>query len=403
MRRFFFPCACVLALLTGAWFGQAYTLFAPSEPVGAADTPSQLLVGTAWRFYDAVDILLRTGDDGALRAVVAPEFVDHAGTPVDRPGRDGLVAYLASLRATHPALHLSPHDVIAQDDRVVAQVTLAGGAGGSIMGIPVGGPSPWPAVEIVRIEGDQIVERWGSPAGYASHTPVFSEVMTIPSRGNMLSILRRVTFAPGASDAMLNRLDHAVIFVEAGELDAAIGWEDGASAPADQTLGPGNTLAITDTVDIALRNRTDAPTVILLLSLAQPTQMATNVSPIAFAGGIEVRTLAGNTTAEISNSVGKVRADLVAITLAPGMLLSSHRVDGEELVAVDAGTLTVTVEGGAFTAWVRDPDGRSVFPGPFASVEEGSGLAVSGDDAWTSYRNETDRQVAVLLLMLAPG
>ena len=68
-----------------------------------------------------------------------------------------------------------------------------------------------------------------------------------------------------------------------------------------------------------------------------------------------------------------------------------------------AGTLTVTVEGEEFTAWLRDPNGRSTVPGPFARVEEGSGLAVSGEDAWTSYRNETDRPVTMLLLTLAPG
>ena len=328
MRGLVAPCAFVLALLTGAWFGQAYALLAPSEPVGAADTPSQLVVGTAWRFYDAVDLLLRTGDDGALRAVVAPEFVDHAGTPDDRPDRDGLVDQSGVLARDPSRAPPEPARVIAQDDRVVAQVTLTAGASGSIMGIPLGGPSPWPAVEIIRIEGDQIVERWGSPAGYASHRPLFTEAMTIPSRGGVLPSLRRVAFAPGASDATLDWLDHAIIVVEAGELTVAVDWGDGASGPAEvQLLGPGDTLAITEPEDLELRNRSDAPTVILLLSLtqpAQPAQMATNVRPIAFARSIEVWSLAGTSTATIANSAGKVRADLATITLAPGMVLASH-------------------------------------------------------------------------------
>ena len=200
MRKPIAPCACVLALLTGAWFGQAYILFAPSEPVGAVGTPSQLVAGTAWRFYDAIDRLLRTGDHAALRDVVAPDFVNHTDEPDAASGRDGLVTYLASLRATHPALRLVPEEVIAEGDRAVARLVLSGDADGAILGLPLAGLSPWPRIDVVRVRGDQIVERWGNPAGHTPSSTLYMESLRVTDGGDLVPVLERVTVAPGARD-----------------------------------------------------------------------------------------------------------------------------------------------------------------------------------------------------------
>ena len=182
MRRPIIPCACLLALVTGVWFGQAYTLLAPSAPIEAADTTSRGAAAIAWRYYDALDLHFRTGDDDAVREIISTDFIDHVDTPGSLANRDGLLGYLAELRASYPTLHLVHHDVIAQNDRAVAQITVDSAAEGTIMGISLGGAPPWPEVEIVRIEADKIVERWGSPAGYALSTPLFAESMAVASR-----------------------------------------------------------------------------------------------------------------------------------------------------------------------------------------------------------------------------
>ena len=292
MRKPIAPCACVLALLTGAWVGQAYALFSPPEPIGAADTLSQLVVGTAWRFYDAIEILLRTGDDGALRAVVDPDFVDHPDEPVAASGRDGLVGYLASLRETYPALRLVPEEVIAQGDRVVARLVLSGDADGAILGIPLAGVTPWPRVDVVRVRGDRIVERWGSPAGYAPSAVLDSESLTFSDHGDMVPFLRRVTFAPGAGYQTTGQPGRVIVSVESGALDIGTDGVRGSPSPAmggsqettpsgpspSRTLGPGDTPVIPEGVALAAHNRADTPAVILLLELVQPVATATRAS-----------------------------------------------------------------------------------------------------------------------------
>ncbi len=116
------PFAIALALITGAWFGQAYTLFTSVEPVQAEDTVAKAAVNTVWRYYDAIDILLRTADASALHAVIAPDFIDHVDEPSSPTDRDGLVGYLTSLRETYPELRLVPQEVVAEGDQVVARL-----------------------------------------------------------------------------------------------------------------------------------------------------------------------------------------------------------------------------------------------------------------------------------------
>ncbi len=402
MRRLIAPCACALALFTGVWAGQAYTLFAPLGPIGAEHTPSPPVADTVWSFYDAIDLFFRAGDDAALRAVVSPEFVDHVDTPGSLANREGFFGYLASLRTTHPALRLVPTDVIAQGDRAIAEITLSGDTGGAIKGIPLGGPPPWPEVEIVRVEDDRIVERWGGPAGYASSTPVFSEAVIAPSRGALLPFLHRVTFAPGANDANLDRFDPAIVTVESGQINVGTPSRTERSAPMEtQTLGPGNTLAITEKMDLEISNRTDAPAVILLLSLAQPAQMPTNFSPIDADDSIEIWGLAGYGTVAAIATTGGLRAEMAEVTLAPGMRLSTHDTGLTEFVVVEAGTLTAAIDGQSVTTWLRDPRGRQTVPGSYTELAQGFGLSVSGEGASTSYRNESSDPVTFLLVTLS--
>ena len=393
MRRLIAPCACALALITGAWVGQAYPLLTPLDPIGEENTTPLLVADTVWKFYDAIDLLLRTGDAGALREIIAPDFVDHVDTPGSLANRDGLLGYLASLRTTVPDLRLVPEEVSAQADRAIAAITLSGDDERAIMGIPLAGPPPWPEAEIVRIADGQIAERWGGPAGYASSTLVFSEAMAVPSRGAVLPYLRRITVPPGVNDAALDRLDPAIVVVESGEL--AVGTVDGGSgaAPAAyQTLGPGSTLVIPESMDVELSNRSDAPAVFLLLSLAQPNQaprpgMDTNLMDAI--DGIEVRTLAGHGTVEALISTVGLTAKLAEVTLAPGMRLSTHEVGVTEFVVVDVGTLTAAFTGEAVKALVRDAEEHRTVPDSDAEVFQGFGLSVSGEGASISYGNES--------------
>lgn len=417
MRRLIAPCACALALITGAWFGQAYILFTELDPVAVADPSAERAVDTVWRFYDAIDSFFRTGDDRALRAVVAPEFADHIIQPTSPADREGLIGYLASLRDTFPSLRLVPQDVIVQEGRVVTRLSVDGATVGSVLGIPLTGTAPWPRVDIVRVYRDQIVERWGEPAGYATATPLFAETMAIPYLGDVVPVLQRLTYAPGATELKVDQRGPAIISVESGNLDVSVGGERaGAYQPADvggsgghppkvwattTTIGPGGVVVVPDRVAFAMSNLSESPAVALRFNLIQPTRGVVRTheaSADASAAGVKVQTLAGYSVALVG--AGDFTVDLIRVSLAPGARLGSHPIPVLELVAVESGTLTAVLDGHPVTAWLRDARGRSITPDLLSTIDEGFGLTI-GKGASTSYHNESTQPVSVLLLKLA--
>ena len=417
MRRSIVPCACILALITGAWFGQAYSMLSPIDPVAVEDAAATGAAGTVWRFYDAIGIFFSTGDDAALRAVVAPDFVDHVDESTAASGRDRLVGYLASLRETHPKLRLVLEETIAQGDRVVAQVTPTGLTEGAILGIPLMGATPWPRFDIVRVRGELIAERWGHPGGYPLTSTLYSESLAYPNTGYLVPVLQRVTFAPEASDQTYTQEGPAILYLESGHLDVTMMADTAEPSPAGRqsedatppraghalTLGPEETLVVPNEVAFATRNTTGAPTVILLLRLVQPAQNPMSQEPAAGVArpdaGITTQALAGNSVFMLHP--GRVAAELARVTLAPGMRLSAHQVAEAEFVAVDTGTVTVSVVGDGVDASRHDPKGRSTALGPYGQVSEGFGVTVSGKEVTTDYHNQTDRPVRLLLLTLA--
>src|SRR5262245_17252535 len=83
------PFACLLLLATGlALLGVAQSLADPSieRPLSTDGARSR-----ARNFYDAVNTVVSTGDVTALKAIVAPDFVDHVTIPGLAPGREGLI------------------------------------------------------------------------------------------------------------------------------------------------------------------------------------------------------------------------------------------------------------------------------------------------------------------------
>src|SRR5262249_32803230 len=153
--------AVFLALATGAAVAQTVDLAAapvivPSGGAAPAAVPA---------FYDAANSVIETGDASALDTIVAPDFVDHAPAPGAPPTRDGLARPLLGPRAAFPGLRLAPDDVAATGDRVVARVRLEGAAAGRFLGLPLGGGfAPWGPIDVFRVAGNRVVERWGTAA-----------------------------------------------------------------------------------------------------------------------------------------------------------------------------------------------------------------------------------------------
>jgi hypothetical protein len=221
----------------------------------------------------------------------------------------------------------------------------------------------------------------------------------------------RLTNEPGAADQKSIALGPAILSVESGILDVTlddaaaafpppVAERDAGEPPTSRTrpIGPGETIVIPDGVAYSTANRSDAPAAVLLLTrraaAKQPAQSGRG-APESPPAGIASQGLAGY-TADIENA-STVTVELARVTLVTGSLIATHEVGGMELVAVDAGTLTATFRG---FGWLRDPAGHSTTSGQSAEVPEGDGLAVSGDGASASYRNESNRPVILLFLRL---
>ena len=406
MRRPVAPCACVLALITGAWFGQAYSFFASSEPVQTEDTAAGAAVHS-WRFYDAIDILLRTADESALLASSPRTSSTTSTSPA--PCRVGTAWCATSPPCAKPIPRSAsfPKMLLPQGDSVFARLASTGAAGGAILGIPIAGKEPWPRVDMMRVHDGRIVERWGDPTGYAPATRLFAETLTFAHHGDLIPMLRRVTIAPGASDASFTQVGPVIISVESGELDVTdAGRATSTVAPVlasleAKILTASDWFPIADGMAFTLANRTASPATFLLLSLVSPGPAGVPVNADSVGSGneaIAIQVLAGGTA--VAANHGLLSLNLARVSLAPGARLGLHPVASLEIVAVETGTVTATIVGNPVSAWLRDPSGRSVSANGSEQTAAGYSLAIS-KGVTTSYANETAQPATLLLLTLS--
>ena len=107
--------------------------------------------------------LFSDGDLHAVDQYLAPTFVNHdppfPGAPQDAAGmRQAAIMFRKAL----PDWHSDLDQLIAENDIVVERFTASGTHQGELMGVPGTGKTiQLLGINIFRIEGDQIVERWG--------------------------------------------------------------------------------------------------------------------------------------------------------------------------------------------------------------------------------------------------
>ena len=116
----------------------------------------------ARRIYEAFNKALSTGNSAALDEFLAANFVDHNPAPGQGPGLDGVKQVFGMFRAAFPDLHFTVEDEIAEGDKVVSRITSHGTHKGDFQGIPATGKHvTQTGIEILRISGGKVVERWG--------------------------------------------------------------------------------------------------------------------------------------------------------------------------------------------------------------------------------------------------
>lgn len=111
------------------------------------------------RYYDDA---LTPGNWTALEALVAPDFVEHEalwGIPATRAG---LRQKYELLRTGFPDLRFDVEDLLMDEDKVVARVSVSGTHSGVFMGQPPTGQHfSVTSINIFRVRSGQIVEHWG--------------------------------------------------------------------------------------------------------------------------------------------------------------------------------------------------------------------------------------------------
>ncbi len=111
-----------------------------------------------------------SGNPATVRALVAPEIIDHDPMPGQPLGVEGIEYVMTTLLAAQPDLQFTVDDLLAEGDRVAIRWTLRGTSTGPMFGRPPSGqPVEQTAVVIFRLADAKIVERWAgySPTGQA--------------------------------------------------------------------------------------------------------------------------------------------------------------------------------------------------------------------------------------------
>ena len=116
--------------------------------------------------HRAVDAFNRSDWD-AVELLFAPTFVDHdrsrAALP---PGPKGVVRAWKASRDAFPDLQAAIEDLVADGDKVAVRGCMRGVHHGKFMGIPpTGKPITVALIDINRIEGGRLAERWAEVDG----------------------------------------------------------------------------------------------------------------------------------------------------------------------------------------------------------------------------------------------
>jgi hypothetical protein len=130
-------------------------------------------VTTVQRYYDAINVMIATGEPETLRAIAHPDFQDIDDLETEPGGLTVLEGQARWLRAAAPGATLHPTIAGHGPHDVVAQVRINLPAPVSAMGLtPVDTESLWPAYEHLRVVDQRVVERQYSSGGITQIEPV---------------------------------------------------------------------------------------------------------------------------------------------------------------------------------------------------------------------------------------
>ena len=107
--------------------------------------------------------VIHEGNEAAFRALMAPDFVNHAAPPGTPNGPESMWnTFQNILRPALSGLRVTIHDQIAEGDKVTTRKTIAGTHTGPLMGTAATGREvAISVIDIVRVRDGRYVEHWG--------------------------------------------------------------------------------------------------------------------------------------------------------------------------------------------------------------------------------------------------
>jgi hypothetical protein len=327
------------------------------------------------RFYAAANETIATGDATALQAVVAPHFVDQDPVPGMKPDRGGLERYLTALHALVPDMELLVEAVVAGGDRAMARVAVRGGQGpSSLRGAVVNKPEPWGQVDVFRIAGGKVVERWSQTDDLTLIGAATEVALDIPDPSPRVVSLDRFALQPNAGWSP-PLAGPRLVFLESGALRLEVtkpepapgkphvvetGTLIGGRSDASQelTLSVGGSSQVPAGAGLTMTNTGAGEARVLVATLSERRSPGGAPTADVLPPGVASQTLAGGLATDVR--VGPAVLALAQVTLARNARLSLSSADGPVLIAVEGGRMAVETWG---RAWLRrGSDGMSVDP-----------------------------------------
>lgn len=353
---------------------------------------------TATDYYEAINSTLETGDPTALRSVLHPNFIDHTHDREESGTSQELESYLLALRSTFPGLRFTASTIIAHGPVIASTLTITGDATGTFEEIPVELEASGAGYDLLRIDDNQVIERWASPALPA--LPQIDSSAAIealePAISPRTPRLDRLTFE---QFARYKAYAHGgtILLVESGtvRVDASTGTMPG------EELSAGDALTIHPRTSFELSNAELQASSILLLTIPlfdRADEPESSTRPAPFPPGVarDMR-FSGSTIAlnsdPLSISVRQIR-------IAPGTLISTHQVAHSEIMLVSAGGIETTVHSGA--AELLNERGQNPVQSGTLVLSTGQGIkAFPG--AEVAYRAAGQSPATIVLVTLAPA
>jgi len=120
---------------------------------------SEKMKASARRFFQEV---VSEGRLDVISELVADDFVEHEAMPGAPEGREAVAWFVTAFRSAVPDLSVALDDLIVEGDKLVARSTWSGTHQGELFGMPPTGKAfAMNVIDIVRFEGDTVVEHWG--------------------------------------------------------------------------------------------------------------------------------------------------------------------------------------------------------------------------------------------------